>query len=130
MAPVSTAPSDVFVARQPVYDPRPRVVAYDLLLQAADAAGAISELGLSLVAGQPAYIPVTRSFLLEGFAAALPAERAVLCVGPRLELDPAARGAIEDRVADGNKLALMDSYRGTPAEPLLPLASVTGLAVP
>jgi EAL and modified HD-GYP domain-containing signal transduction protein len=130
MAPVSTAPSDVFVARQPVYDPRLRVVAYELLVQSADEAGAISELGLSLVAGQPAYIPVTRSFLLEGFAAALPAERAVLCVGPGLEIDPAARGAIEDLVADGYKLALMDFEPGTAAEPLLPLASVTGLAVP
>src|SRR3954468_4964694 len=130
MAPLSTAPTDVFVARQPVYDPRLRVVAYELLVQGADDAGAISELGLSLVAGQPAYIPVTRSFLLEGFAAALPAERAVLCVGPRLEIAPAARGAIEDLVADGYKLALMDFEPGTAAEPLLPLATVTGLAVP
>src|SRR2546423_404421 len=130
MAPLPTAPPDVFVARQPVYDPQLRVVAYELLVQGADESRAISELGLSLVAGHPAYIPVTRSFLLEGFAGALPAERAVLCVGPDLEIDPAARGAIEDFVADGYKLALTDFEPGAASEPLLPLASVTGLIVP
>jgi c-di-GMP phosphodiesterase len=129
MTSLFTAPPDVFVARQPVYDPRLRVVGYELLVQG-DEAGAISELGLSLVAGHPAYIPLTRSFLLEGFAAALPADRAVLCTGADLELDPAARGAIEDLVADGYKLALMDFEAGGASEPLLPLASVTGLAVP
>src|SRR4051812_50075423 len=108
MAPLSTAPTDVFVARQPVYDPRLRVVAYELLVEGADDAGAISELGLSLVAGQPAYIPVTRPFLLEGFAAALPAERAVLCVGPGLGVDPAAPGAIAALLAAGDKPAPMD----------------------
>src|SRR4051794_29460095 len=100
--------TEVFVARQPIYDPQLRVVAYELLVEGADESSAISELGLSLVSGQPAYIPVTRSFLLEGFAAALPAERAVLCVGADLAIDSAARGAIEDLVADGYKLTLMD----------------------
>jgi c-di-GMP phosphodiesterase len=130
MAPMPTAPPDVFVARQPVYDPSLRVVAYELLVQGAEGPGAISEVGLSLVVGQPAYIPVTRAFLLEGFAATLPAERVVLCIGRDLELDPAARGAIEDLVAEGYKLALLDFEPGGRYEPLLPLASVVGLAVP
>src|SRR3954468_290311 len=130
MAPLSTAPPDVFVARQPVYDPQLRVVGYELLVQGDDESRAISELGLSLVAGHPAYIPVTRSFLLEGFVAALPADRAVLCAGPDIELDPAARGAIEARGADGYKRALIDFEPGPAFEPLLPLASVAGLAVP
>jgi c-di-GMP phosphodiesterase len=129
MAPMPTAPPDVFVARQPVYDPSLRVVAYELLVDGAEGPSAIAELGLSLVAGHPAYIPVTRAFLLEGFAATLPADRVVLCVRRDLELDPAARGAIEDLVADGYKLALLDFEPGGPYEPLLPLASVAGLAV-
>src|SRR6478609_7192752 len=87
VAPMPTAPPDVFVARQPVYDPSLRVVAYELLVEGAEEPSAISEVGLSLVVGQPAYIPVTRAFLLEGFAATLPAERVVLAVGRGLQID-------------------------------------------
>jgi EAL and modified HD-GYP domain-containing signal transduction protein len=130
MAPVPTAPADVFVARQPVYDPSLRVVAYELLVEGANEPSAISEVGISLVVGHPAYIPVTRAFLLEGFATALPADRAVLCVGPELQLDRAAHEAIEELVARGYKLALLDYEPGGPTEALLPLATVAGLAVP
>jgi c-di-GMP phosphodiesterase len=137
MAPARTA-TDVHVARQAVYDPRLKVVAYELLVQRpdgssaadeADASSTISEIGLSLVAGQPAYIPVTRGFLLEGYATALPAERVVLAVGADLQLDRAAREALSELVAAGYRLALMDYERGGPAESLLPLAHVVGLNV-
>jgi EAL and modified HD-GYP domain-containing signal transduction protein len=130
MTSLFTAPPEVFVARQPVYDPRLRVVAYELLVEGAEEPSAISEVGLNLVAGHPAFIPVTRAFLLEGFGSALPAERAVLCVGQELEIDAPVRAAIEELVADGYKLALMDFEPGGPAEPLLPLASYAGLTVP
>src|SRR3954470_7166965 len=130
MAPLPTAPPDVFVARQPVYDARLRVVAYELLVEGPDEASAISEVGLNLVAGQPAFIPVTRAFLLDGFATALPAERVVLCAGPKLDIDVQTRGAIEELVADGYRLALRDFEPGGPAEPLPPLASFAGLTVP
>src|SRR3954471_16825450 len=130
MTSLSTAPTDAFVARQPVYDPSLRVVAYELLVEGPDESSAISEIGLSLVVGHPAYIPVTRAFLLEGFATALPADRVVLCVGPDLPLDRSARDAIEELVADGYKLALTDFEPGGPMEPLLPFAFVAGLAVP
>src|SRR5437763_955306 len=130
MAPMPTAPPAVSVARQPVYDPSLRVVAYELLVEGAEEPSAISEVGLNLVVGHPAYIPLTRAFLLEGFAATLPAERVVMGAGRDLEVDPPVRGAIEDLVADGYKLALMDFEPGGPCEPLLPLASVAGLVVP
>jgi c-di-GMP phosphodiesterase len=125
-----TAPPDVFVARQPVYDPSLRVVAYELLVEGADEPSAISEVGLSLVVGHPAYIPVTRAFLLEGFAATLPAERVVLAVGRGLQIEPAVRAAIEELVADGYKLALLHYEPAGPYESLLPLASVAGMSVP
>src|SRR2546423_961630 len=107
---LSTAP-DVLVARQPVYDPSLRVVAYELLVERAGESGAISEVGLSLVVGHPAYIPVTRGFLLEGFANALPAERIVLAVQPDVQLDGAAGDALKELVASGYRLALIDYQR-------------------
>jgi EAL and modified HD-GYP domain-containing signal transduction protein len=122
--------TDVLVARQPVYDPTLKVVAYELLVEGTHESSAISEVGLSLVVGHPAYIPVTRAFLLEGLATALPADRAVLCIGRDLELDQPTRQAIEELVAGGYKLALMDFEPNGPGEPLLPLASVAALAVP
>jgi EAL and modified HD-GYP domain-containing signal transduction protein len=105
-------------------------VAYELLVQGADAeAGAVSELGLNIVAGHPAYIPVTRSFLLEGFARALPSDRVVLALSPDVQLDRAALDAVRELVADGHRLALMDFERDGVLEPLLPLAHVVGLNV-
>ena len=108
--PLARPTTDVLIARQPVYDPSLRVVASELLVQShdgssaredGDASSTISEIGLSLVMGQPAYIPVTRGFLLEGYANALPADRVVLAVTPDLQLDRAARDALEELGADG-----------------------------
>jgi EAL and modified HD-GYP domain-containing signal transduction protein len=137
MSTLRTAP-DVHVARQPVYDPNLKVVAYELLVQRGDGSSAfeqaeasstISEIGLNLVVGHPAYIPVTRAFLLEGLATALPAGRVVLAVQPDLQLDRQALDAVEALVAGGYRLALMDYELGGPLEPLLPLAHVVGLNV-
>jgi EAL and modified HD-GYP domain-containing signal transduction protein len=72
---------------------------------------------------------VTRGLLLEGFATALPADRVVLAVQPHLQLDRAARDAIEELVASGYRLALMGYERDGALEPLLPLAHVVGLNV-
>ncbi|MEA2430927.1 MAG: hypothetical protein QOI19_1400 [Thermoleophilaceae bacterium] len=130
--------TDVLVARQPVYDPTLKVVAYELLVQRgdgstaveeADASSTISEIGLNLVVGHPAYIPVTRAFLLEGFATALPPDRVVLAVKPDLQLDPAARDAVEELVASGYRLALIDYEREGALEPLLPIAHIVGIRV-
>ncbi len=137
MATASSA-TDVLIARQPVYDPGLRVVAYELLVQRrdgssaaeeAEASSTISEIGLNLVSGHPAYVPVSRAFLLEGYATALPAERAMLEVGPDLQLDKAAQQTIEELVATGYRLVLVDLAPGADAERLLPLASVVGIDV-
>jgi EAL and modified HD-GYP domain-containing signal transduction protein len=132
------AASDVMIARQPVYDPALRVVGYELLVQRrdgssagddADASSTISELGLNLVTGHPAYIRVSRPLLLEDYASALPADRVVLEVGPELALDKAAQDKVEELVADGYDLALVDLEPGAPAERLLPFAKVVGVDV-
>jgi EAL and modified HD-GYP domain-containing signal transduction protein len=119
---------DVLVARQPVYDPSLKVVAYELIVQGGDDESS-AEIGLNLVAGHPAYVPVTRGSLLEGFARALPADRVVLAVSGDMALDRAALDALTDLVADGYRLALMDYSPDGPLEPLLPLAHVVGVSV-
>ena len=137
---MSTTPTvtDVLIARQPVYDTALRVVAYELLVQnrdgssapdEADASSTISELGLNLVTGHPAYIRITRGLLLEGYVTALPADRVVLEVGPELTIDRAAQEAIEELVAAGYELALVDLAAGARAECLLPIASIVGVDV-
>jgi EAL and modified HD-GYP domain-containing signal transduction protein len=135
---IARAATDVLIARQPVYDLALRVVAYELLIQRRDGSSAaeeteasstISEIGLNLVAGHPAYIPVSRAFLLEGYATALPSERAVLLVGPELGLDRAAQETIEELVAGGYQLALVDIEPDSPAEKLLPLAHIVGIDI-
>jgi EAL and modified HD-GYP domain-containing signal transduction protein len=95
---------DVLVARQPIYDRSLHVVAYELLLQRGD--GATAELGLNLVGGQLAYIPVSRAFLLEGFARALPADRVMLKVPRELELDRAALNELDALIGEGYRLVV------------------------
>jgi EAL and modified HD-GYP domain-containing signal transduction protein len=133
----STA-TDVLIARQPIYDLALRVVAYELLIQnrdgssaaaAAEASSTISEIGLNLVAGHPAYVPVSRAFLLEGYATTVPSERAFLEVGPELGIDRAAKETIEELVAAGYRLVLVDIEEGSEADALLPLAHVVGIDI-
>ena len=131
MAPTAAA-TGVLLARQPVYDPTLRVVAYELLIQSRDdfaeeSAGTIAELGMNLVMGRPAHVPLTRAFLLEGYCRALPADRVVLQVEPDLVVDPAALAALHELVAAGYRLALVGYESGGPLETLLPLARIVGL---
>jgi EAL and modified HD-GYP domain-containing signal transduction protein len=130
------AATDILIARQPVYDTALRVVAYELLVQRrdgtaaddmADEAGTISELGLNLVTGHPAYIRISRGLLLEGYVTALPNDRVLLEVGPELELDKPALAALDELLDAGYELALVDLDPGAAAEALLPRASVVGV---
>ena len=79
--------------------------------------------------GQPAYIPVSRAFLLERYATTLPADRVVLAVRPDLQLDRAGREALAELVDAGYRLALFDYAADGPLEPLLPLAHVAACNV-
>jgi EAL and modified HD-GYP domain-containing signal transduction protein len=135
---IARAATDILIARQPVYDTALRVVAYELLVQRrdgsdagdeADAASTISEIGLNLVSGHRAHIPLSRGLLLEGYVRALPADRVALQVAPTLDLDKAAQSTLEDLVADGYPLALVDFEPGGPTESLLPFAHVVGLRI-
>jgi EAL and modified HD-GYP domain-containing signal transduction protein len=134
--PSTRAAGDVLLARQPIYDRSVRVVAYELLVQRrdgssasdeADASTTICEIGLNLAMDRPAHVPLTRAFLLEGHATALPPDRVMLSVGPDFHLDRAARTTVAELVAAGYQLALAGYEEGGPLEELLPLARVVGL---
>src|SRR5215211_3913619 len=108
--------SEVFVARQPIFDPRLEVAAYELLFRGSNdidralisdndettstvVINAFTELGIESVVGEHgAWINVGRDFVVGGMAFALPAERVVL------EL-------LEDQVVDDQLLAALDIMR-------------------
>ena len=97
--------SEVFVARQPIFDRKLEVVGYELLFRSGrttealvvDPAGAtaavvlnsFTEIGLDrIVGGRTAWINVSRDFILQGLAASVPPGLVLLEI---LELPPRAR---------------------------------------
>src|SRR3954464_438903 len=88
--------SSVYVARQPIFDRHTRLVGYELLFRSGDDQGGavfadhddatssvvlnnLTEPTLERVVGpHPAWINVTRKFILDGLADALPAKRVTL----------------------------------------------------
>jgi EAL and modified HD-GYP domain-containing signal transduction protein len=138
---VPNSASDVLVARQPIYDSAMNVAAYELIvrdrdrdrLPSADGAAAtsstITDIGLSLVAGHPAYVKVSREFLLDGYAAALPADRVVFEVRPSVAPDGRVVSALEALVGDGYRICLQGFVHDEGMLPLLELAKVVKLDV-
>jgi c-di-GMP phosphodiesterase len=106
----SPSSSDVLVARQPIYDAAMNVVAYELLVRSSGAvavtSSTITDIGLNLVSGQLAYVKLSREFLLEGYAAALPANRVVLEVDPAISPDDRVVTALEALVREGYTVSL------------------------
>src|SRR5438270_13938471 len=111
--------SDVFVARQPIFDSAQDVAAYELLFRGGAGASpadvsdndtatstviinAFTELGLDKVVGQHrAWINVSRDFLVGDLASALPAERVCLELLENETIDDALIAAIDDLRARG-----------------------------
>ena len=126
----------VFVARQPIYDRSMRVAAYKLLLkhtiggsreEEAATSGTVAELGLNLVMGHPAHIRVSRRFVLEGHARALPADRVVLELLERNEIDDEYVERARALAAAGYQLALDDFTWDERIVPLLESATYVKL---
>ena len=126
--------SELLLVRQPIHDSALRVAAYELVNQRdgsseQESSSVISELGLSLTAGQLAYIPASRPFLVDGYALALPADRVVLKVRGDVGLDELGTSALRELVGRGYSLALDSFVVGGPAQHLLELADVVGIDV-
>ena len=145
--PLPPTAQDVYVARQPIFDVRNEVVAYELLYRdsaASMAAGmqpasvmcnemalhAMLTIGLDrLTGGTSAWINITRDHLLNGLHRLFAPQNVVLELLETISGDDDVIVACERARADGYVLAL-DDYDGR-AEllPLLPQASVVKLQI-
>jgi c-di-GMP-related signal transduction protein len=131
----------VFVARQPIFDTRQRVVAYELLFRSGpenffpnidgDIASSrvindsLMTFGLaSLVGNRKVYINVTRRILCEELYAVLPVRRTVIELLENIEPDAQTIAACRNVKDAGYELAL-DDYVDSPAmDPFVELADV------
>jgi EAL and modified HD-GYP domain-containing signal transduction protein len=136
--------SGVFVARQPIFDARLDVVGYELLFRhgaveeavISSAEGAttavvlnsFTEIGLERIVGEhPAWINVSRDFVLAGSADSLPVDRVLLEILEDQVIDERLIAAVGELKSRGYRLALDDYTSGPDSEPLLDLVDVVKL---
>ena len=132
---------DIFVARQPIFDRRRKVVAYELLFRSgmqnffdyhdADVAasrvidGSLLGFGLDkLTAGKRAFINFTRSVLINQLYALLPPRYAVVELLETVEPDDEVVEACQQLKDQGYTLALDDFVFDPKFRPLIALADV------
>jgi c-di-GMP phosphodiesterase len=123
--------SNAHIVRQPIYDSNIKVVGYELIVHGGDAAdpetyaaaaGTVTQIGLNIVAGGAAWVPLSRGFLFGGHADALPPDRVVFEVAPELGNDSQALAAISRLRAMGHTLAIDPFVAGDEVMPLLGIA--------
>jgi EAL and modified HD-GYP domain-containing signal transduction protein len=135
----------ILLARQPILDRQERVVAYELLYRPMPVGGdpldplaatasvivnGLSDIGLdALVGPHPAYVNVTREFLLGVPSLPFAPERVVLELLEDQELDGALLEALGAVVDAGFTIALDDFRYTVEQEPLLELARIAKLDV-
>jgi c-di-GMP-related signal transduction protein len=134
----------VHVGRQPIYDVRNAVVAYELLFREdagateslrSDASATInvivntfSEFGLSdIVNDKLCFVNVTRDFLVGELPLPFGPDQTVLEILETVVVDQPVRDGIARLVGQGYRIALDDYLPGGPHEELLPLAFVVKL---
>lgn len=133
--------ADVYVARQPVFDRELAVAGYELLFRSAEDNRAIivdhddatstvvmntfTDFGLERVVGdRDAWINVSRTFLLDRLAFALPAGRVALELLERQTVDETLLDALRDLRAAGYTIVLDDFVFEPELAPLVALADV------
>ena len=136
--------TDVFLARQPILDRQQTVIAYELLYRDGDvdeahvsdgeaataqlALNALTEIGLDRVVGdRPAWINVTREFLLRGLAYSLPKARVVLELAEDGAVDQKLLDLLGELKGSGYTLALDHFCSGGEHDRLLDLAEIVKL---
>jgi EAL and modified HD-GYP domain-containing signal transduction protein len=136
--------TEVFVARQPIFDRGLRVSGYELLFRhgPADAAAvldaedatatvllnSLTEIGWERIVGsRKAWINVSREFVLSGLLSALPAANVTLEILEHEVIDAQLVNACEELRLQGYTLALDDFAFSLSARPLLKLVDVVKL---
>ncbi len=135
---------DCFIGRQPIFDRRDKVYAYELLYRGSldDRAGdvdldaatsrvimnAFVEIGLDNVVGHRlAFINMTRQFLLTPELMCFPPEQVVLEIRDDVGVDDEIRSAVNRLKVQGYTIAL-DGYRSDAAHaPLFPFSDIVKL---
>jgi EAL and modified HD-GYP domain-containing signal transduction protein len=140
------ASTDVVVARQPIFDQHARVIGYELLYRshgldravfcdgehatASVVTASFMDIGIArMVEGHPAFINVTREFVVSGAAYALPAEQVVLEILEDVEVDGVLVDAVAALVRAGYRIALDDFTFDARWHPLLQLAHIVKIDV-
>jgi c-di-GMP-related signal transduction protein len=132
----------VFVARQPIFDTKKRVVAYELLFRSGMdnffPRGTDGDMASSkvignalatfdfdvLTAGKKAYVNVTRHVLCEGLYTILPARRTVVELLETVGADPETLAAVRAARSAGYEVALDDFVANPATEPFVALAQI------
>ena len=142
-----SAASDVYVARQSIYDAKLRVAGYEVLYRSshenravvADGNQATSDLllnavvdiGLERVVGEKlAFVNLTREFLLGRHPLPLDNRQLVLEILEDVVIDEELVGGVSDLVARGYVLALDDAVFRDELKPLLGLATIVKIELP
>lgn len=132
---------ELFIGRQPIFDDRMRVVAYELLFRdgtqnqakvvdgeratARVVSNAFMELGFETVTGKhPAFVNMTREFLLNDFPRLFPPDRMMLEVLEDVLVDERLLDAIRGLKRDGYRIALDDFVFREQLASLVELADV------
>src|ERR1700704_396747 len=136
--------SDVFVARQPIFNSDLEVVGYELLFRSREAQAipspegatasvvlnAFTEIGLERIVGdRTAWINVSREFVVKGLAQTLPAGKVRLELLEDQMLDEQLIASLAELTSEGYRVALDDFEYSEAAEPLLELVDVVKLDV-
>lgn len=139
---LATAATDVFVARQAIFDRTLKVVGYELLFrdcEAADSAvfddvdrasfqvilNTFMDLGLEQIVGQiPAFLNLSRGFFLSASSIPFPRDRVVLELLEGSRVDDALVESVRGYAHGGYRIALDDFLYAPEMDPLLELADI------
>jgi EAL and modified HD-GYP domain-containing signal transduction protein len=139
--------SHVFIARQPIFDRQRQVAGYELLFRSGDETSraefssdddatssvvlnTMTEFSLDHVVGtNKAWINVTRQFILDGLADALPAKRVNLELLEDQDVDDSLLSALARLRDRGFTIALDDFTYGEGSDRLLELADIVKIDV-
>lgn len=141
------AATDIFVARQPIFDRSRRIQGYELLFRRSrenlaritdgrDATGHVLsasylDIGIQdLTAGMPAYINFSRELLLDGTPRMLPQDQVVIEILENVEPDEEIVQSVRSLRRLGYRFALDDFTGNTMFAPLIPLVDIVKVDLP